>query len=193
MSETTYPNYSPGLQGVIGGITSISKITVEESKLEYRGYNVHDLASQGSFEETAYLLLKGELPNAAELAEFNKQLDAERSIPAEVVTALKACAKGTHPMDMLKVAYSVLSGFDPDYGSDPTDHDANIRQAIRILAKAPTVVTAAYQVSQGKEPIAPKPGLRTASNFLYMLHGEEQDDYTELVMDASLTLYAEHT
>lgn len=193
MSETTYPNYSPGLQGVIGGITSISKITVEESKLEYRGYNVHDLASQGSFEETAYLLLKGELPNAGELAEFNKQLDAERSIPSEVVTALKACAKGTHPMDMLKVAYSVLSGFDPDYGSDPTDHDANIRQAIRILAKAPTVVTAAYQVSQGKEPIAPKPGLRTASNFLYMLHGEEQDDYTELVMDASLTLYAEHT
>lgn len=193
MSETTYPNYSPGLQGVIGGITTISKITVEESRLEYRGYNVHDLASQGSFEETAYLLLKGNLPNAAELAEFNKVLDSERAIPKEVVDALKACAKGTHPMDMLKVAYSVLSGFDPDYGTDPTDHDANIRQAIRILAKAPTIVTAAYQVANGKEPIAPKPGLRTASNFLYMLHGEEQDDYTELVMDASLTLYAEHT
>ncbi|MBX3113048.1 MAG: citrate synthase [Fimbriimonadaceae bacterium] len=193
MSETTYPNYSPGLQGVIGGVTSISKITVEESRLEYRGYNVHDLASQGSFEETAYLLLKGELPNAAELAEFNKTLDSERSIPNEVITALKSCAKGTHPMDMLKAAYSVLSGFDPDYNADPTDHDANIRKAIRILAKAPTIVTAAYQISQGKEPIAPKAGLRTASNFLYMLHGSEQDDYTELVMDASLTLYAEHT
>ncbi len=193
MSETTYPDYSPGLQGVIGGITSISKITVEKSRLEYRGYNVHDLASKGTFEETAYLLIYGKLPNKAELDQFNATLDAEREIPSQVIDALRACAKGTHPMDMLKVAYSVLSGFDPDYGKDATDHDSNVRQAVRILAKAPTIVTAAYQVAQGKDPIPPKKGLRTAANFLYMLHGEEQDDYTELVMDASLTLYAEHT
>ena len=194
MSATTYENYSPGLQGVIGGITSVSKITVEESRLEYRGYNVHDLASKGSFEETAYLLLKGKLPTQAELDEFNAALDAERAIPSQVIDALRACAPGTHPMDMLKAAYSVLAGYDPEYNQeDPTDHEVNVRKAIRILAKAPTIVTAAYQVSKGKDPIAPKKGLRTAANFLYMLHGEEQDDYTELVMDASLTLYAEHT
>ncbi|MBL8067039.1 MAG: citrate synthase [Armatimonadetes bacterium] len=194
MSEKTYPDYSPGLQGVIGGITSISKITVEKSQLEYRGYNAHDLASKGSFEETAFLLIKGHLPTQAELDEFNATLDAEREIPSQVVDALRACAPGTHQMDLLKVAYSALSGYDPDYNQeDPTDHEANVRKAIRIVAKAPTIVTAAYRVANGKEPIAPKKGLKTAANFLYMLHGEEQDDYTVLVMDASLTLYAEHT
>lgn len=194
MSEKTYPDYSPGLQGVIGGITSISKITVEKSQLEYRGYNAHDLASKGSFEETAFLLIKGHLPTQAELDEFNATLDAEREIPSQVVDALRACAPGTHQMDLLKVAYSALSGYDPDYNQeDPTDHEANVRKAIRIIAKAPAIVTAAYHVSKGKEPIPPKKGLKTAANFLYMLHGEEQDDYTVLVMDASLTLYAEHT
>lgn len=194
MSATTYPDYSPGLQGVIGGLTSVSKITVEESRLEYRGYNVHDLASKGSFEETAYLLIKGKLPTQAELDEFNAQLDAERAIPSQVIDALRACAPGTHQMDMLKVGYSVLSGFDPDYNQeDPTDHEANVRKAIRITAKAATIATAAYRIANGKDPIAPKSGLKTAANFLYMLHGEEQDDYTVLVMDAALTLYAEHT
>lgn len=193
MSATQHENYSPGLQGVIAGISKISKITVESARLEYRGYNVHDLAEKGSFEQTAYLLLKGSLPTQSELAVFNKTLGEERAIPQQVTDALRLVPKGMHPMDTLKVAYSLLAGFDSDYESDPIDHEANVRKAVRILAKAPTIVTAAYRISQGKEPVAPKPELGTAANFLYMLHGEEADDYTTMVMDASLTLYAEHT
>jgi len=193
MSATQYENYSPGLQGVIAGISKISKITVESARLEYRGYNVHDLAEKGSFEQTAYLLLKGNLPTQAELDAFNKTLGEERAIPQQVIDALKLVPKGMHPMDTLKYAYSLLAGFDSDYNSDPIDHEANVRKAVRILAKAPTIVTAAYRISQGKDPVAPKPELGTAANFLYMLHGEEADDYTTMVMDASLTLYAEHT
>lgn len=193
MSTATHENYSPGLQGVIAGITSISKITSATARLEYRGYNVHDLAEKGTFEETAYLLLKGKLPNQAELAEFNKVLGEERALPAQVIDALRLIPKGMHPMDQLKYGYSLLAGFDPDYDSDPTDHEANVRKAVRILAKAPTLVTAAYRISQGKEPVSPDPSLGTAANFLYMLHGEKQDEFTEKVMDGSLTLYAEHT
>lgn len=193
MSATTYENYSPGLEGVIAGISKISKITSATARLEYRGYNVHDLAEKGSFEQTAFLLLKGHLPTQTELDEFNKTLGQERAIPAQVIDSLRLVAPGTHPMDTLKVAYSLLAGYDPDYNSEPTDHEANVRKAVRILAKAPTIVTAAYRISQGKEPVAPDATLTTAANFLYMLHGEKSDDFTVKVMDASLTLYAEHT
>lgn len=193
MSATTYPNYSPGLEGIVAGITKISKITVETSRLEYRGYNVHDLAEKGSFEETAFLLLRGHLPSQEELANFKATLEAEREVPPQVIEALRQCAPGTHPMDMLKVGYATLAGYDADYSEDALDHGANIRKAIRIVAKAPRIVTAAYHIANGREPIAPKAGLSTAANFLYMLHGKEEDDFTVKVMDASLTLYAEHT
>ncbi|MDI9634683.1 citrate/2-methylcitrate synthase [Kamptonema cortianum] len=193
MSATTYPNYSPGLEGVIAGITTISKITVETSRLEYRGYNVHDLAEKGSFEETAYLLIHGKLPTQAELDEFNQVLASERDVPSQVLDALRACDKNAHPMDMLKVAYAVLGPYDPDYEAPATDDAANVRKAVRILAKAPRIVTAAYRIANGKDPIDPDPSLKTAANFLYMLHGEKADDFTVKVMDASLTLYAEHT
>ena len=191
MSATMHPEYSPGLQGVIGGITKISKIVSDTSTLTYRGVNVHDLAEKGSFEETAFLLVVGHLPNAQELEDFKAQLRAERAVPKEVIDALRLTPKDMHPMDQLKVAYSLLSAFDPDY--DSGDHDANVRKAIRIMAKAPTIVTAAWRLSQGQEPVEPRDDLDTAASFLYMLHGEEADDYTTMVMDASLTLYAEHT
>ncbi|MCH8978996.1 MAG: citrate synthase [Armatimonadetes bacterium] len=191
MSATTYPNYSPGLQGVIAGITKISKIVSDTSTLTYRGVNVHDLAEKGSFEETAHLLVVGHLPNARELADFKADLARERAVPSQIIDALRLTPQGMHPMDQLKVAYSLLAGFDPDYEND--DHDANVRKAVRIMAAAPTIVTAAYRIGQGKEPVSPDPGLDTAANFLYMLHGEKADDYTTMVMDASLTLYADHT
>ncbi len=193
MSATTYPNYSPGLEGIVAGITTISQITSATSSLIYRGVNVHELAEQGSFEETAFLLIKGHLPNRVELDEFKKTLGAERAVPGHILDILRLTAKGTHPMDQLKVAYAALAGYDPDYHLPSTDHAANVRKAIRILAKAPTLVTASYRISQGKDPVAPDATLDTAANFLYMLHGERADDYTVKVMDASLTLYAEHS
>lgn len=191
MSENPYPNYSPGLQGVIGGLTSISQIVSDESRLTYRGINVHDLAEKGSFEETSFLLIHGHLPTAAELDAYKARLDEARALPQQVIDAIRLVPAGTHPMDTLRMAYALLPGFDPDYENG--DHDANVRKAERILAKAPTIVAAAHRIGQGKDPVAPKAGISHAANFLYMLHGEESDDYTAMVMDASLTLYAEHT
>jgi 2-methylcitrate synthase/citrate synthase II len=192
MSATTYPNYSPGLEGVVAGISKISEIDSERSSLQYRGYDVHDLAEHGSYEETAYLLIYGKLPNRGELDAFKKVLGDEREVPEAVYTALKALPKETHPMDMIRTAYSVLASFDPDYTAPATDREANIRKAVRIVAKGGTMVANGHRIRQGLEPLKPDPSLSIAGNFLYLMTGEKPDDYTELVLDASLTLYAEH-
>ncbi len=193
MSATAnHPNYSPGLEGVVGGITTISEIISETSTLVYRGYNVHDLASQGTFEETAYLLLFGKLPNRAEMDAFKATLAAEREVPAEVYTALKQLPKSVHPMDIAKVGFAVAAPFDPDYAAPATDQEANRRKAVRILAKASTIVGNGHRIRLGLEPLAPKPEHSIAQNFLYLMTGNAPDAETAHVLDSSLTLYAEH-
>lgn len=191
-ATTTYPNYSPGLEGVIGGITNISEIVSETSTLIYRGYDVHELASRGSFEETAYLLLYGALPNRAQLDEFVTTLKNEREVPTEVYTALKQLPKDCHPMDIAKVGFAVYAPFDPDYAAPATDQDANRRKAVRILAKASTIVGNGHRIRNGHEPLKPKAEHTIAQNFLYLMSGNEPDAKTAHVLDSSLTLYAEH-
>jgi len=187
-----YPNYSPGLEGVPAGISSISEIDSDRSSLQYRGYDVHDLAEHGSFEETAFLLIHGHLPNATELADFKARLGAEREVPEGVYTALKALPKDTHPMDMIRTAFSVLAPFDPDYTVPSTDHAANVRKAERIIAKAGTMVANGHRIRLGLEPLKPNPEHTTAQNMLFLFDGVEPDAKKLQVMDASLTLYAEH-
>ncbi len=191
-APATYPNYSPGLEGVIGGITTISDIISETSTLVYRGYNVHDLASKGSFEETAYLLLYGKLPNRAELDAFKKTLADEREVPEAVYTALKQLPADTHPMDIAKVGFAVVAPYDPDYAAPATDQAANLRKAVRILAKASTIVGNGHRIRQGLEPLKPKPDHTIAQNFLYLMSGNEPEAEVAHVLDSSLTLYAEH-
>ncbi len=187
-----YENYSPGLEGVVAGISTISDIDSDRSSLQYRGYDVHDLAEKGSFEQTAYLLIHGSLPSQSDLAEFKKTLAAEYQVPDAVYTALKALPKTTHPMDAIRTAYSVLAPFDPDYTVPSTDGAANIRKAVRIVAKAAAMVGNGHRIRQGQEPMAPRADLGIAANFLYLINGTEPDEKTALTMDASLTLYAEH-
>ena len=171
-------------------ITRISDIDVERSSLIYRGVNVHELAEHGSFEETVYLLLYGKLPKQSELDTLVATLSAEREVPNQVYDALRLLPKNTNKMDMVRAGYAILAPFDPDYTDN--SHDANVRKAIRIIAKAGTIVANGYRIGKGQDPVKPDPKLRTAANFLYMLSGQKPDDYTETVMDASLTLYAEH-
>lgn len=193
MSATTYPNYSPGLEGVIAGISSISSIDVERSVLTYRGYNVHELAEFGSFEETAYLLLMGKLPNAEELDSFKKILGEERTVKGAVYDTLASCPSNMHPMEMVRVGFAALPPFDRDYLAPATDHDANVRKAVRIVAKASTIVANGYRLLRGDKVVEPNPDDSIAGNFLRILHGgKDPDTYTQKVMDASLTLYAEH-
>jgi citrate synthase len=191
MSATAaqYP-YSPGLEGVPGGITKISDIDSDRSSLQFRGYDVHELAEHATFEESAYLLLYGKLPSREELHSFEDTLSRARKLPGEVLAALRMTPRHLHPMDQLKAAYTMLAGFDPNYGHE--DHGSNIRKAIRIIAAAPTIVAAGHRLRHGLEPIEPNLELGSAANFLYMLNGERADSYTEKLFDSTLTLYAEH-
>jgi len=185
------PAYSPGLEGVIAGVSQISEIVSERSSLVFRGINVHELAEKATFEETAHLLLHYKLPNEYELHFFKERIRSYRAVPAKVLEALTLVSKDTHPMDQIKVAFAVAAGYDPDYHKN--DHLSNLSKAERIMAMAPTIVTAGYRLKQGLEVIEPDPQLGHAANLLYMLTGNKPDAYTERVMDSSLTLYAEHS
>lgn len=191
-AASSYPNYSPGLEGVPAGISRVSEIDSDRSSLQYRGYDVHDLAEQGSYEETAYLLLYKKLPTKSELGAFRQTLGQERSIPSQIIDVLRALPKNTHPMDAIRTAFSALAPFDPDYEAPATDHEANLRKAVRIVAKAGTMVAHGYRIREGKDVLTPNPEHGTAENFLYLMSGETPNPKTVQVMDASLTLYAEH-
>src|SRR5213079_1216436 len=107
------PEYSPGLAGVIAGETQLCWVD-PNAGLMYRGYDIHEMAEKASFEEVAYLLLNGELPNFEQLGKFAQQIASERTLPAPVVKMLRLMPKGTHPMDMLRTGVSMLAPFDKD-------------------------------------------------------------------------------
>ena len=188
MSNTT-PAYSPGLAGVIAGESAICYVD-ENAGLRYRGYDVHDLADNATFEHVAYLLVFGDLPNSSQLADFRKQLVEQAKLPGEVVQLLKLLPRTTHPMDFMRTAVSALSAFDPDLN----DHSvaANQRKAVRLLAKMNVLAAAAHRVPEGQDLLYPKATLSHAANFLYMLKGEAPQDYMARAVDVLYILYAEH-
>lgn len=182
--------YSPGLEGVIAGETSISEIDEARASLTYRGYDIRELAVKSTFEETAYLLLHGRLPNASELKEFEANIRAERSVPDEVVDLLRKIPKTSHSMDILRSGASILGLYDPEAWDN--SHAANLRKAVRIISKMPTLVALGYRLPHRLRPVEPRDDLNTADNFLYMLHGKMPKGPEGDIFDASLIVYAEH-
>src|SRR6266849_4651897 len=138
MSTERTPAYSPGLAGVIAGETQICSVD-PNAGLTYRGYDIHEMAEQASFEEVAYLLLNGELPNLKNLAQFRQQIAAERELPAQVVKMLRLMPRSAHPMDMLRTGVSMLGVFDPELNDN--SHAANVRKSIRLIARVSTLIT----------------------------------------------------
>ena len=189
MSTESKPNYSPGLEGVIAGETSICWVDPNAGLL-YRGYDVHDLASRASFEEVVWLLLQGELPSMAELAVVSRQLASERLLPAKVIEMLRLMPQGTHPMDLLRTGVSMLAAFDPELNDH--SHDANLRKAMRLIPRISSLVTDSWRIQQGMELLPPKGDLPTAANFLYQLKGQPAEIWEAKIFDAILVLYAEH-
>jgi 2-methylcitrate synthase/citrate synthase II len=189
MSTEPKPAYSPGLAGVVAGETSICSVD-PNSGLLYRGYDIHELASKASFEEVAYLLLNGELPNGGELVNFTNQLAAERSLPDPVVKMLRLMRKTTHPMDMLRTGVSMLAAFDKDLNDN--SHAANIRKSVRLIAKVGTLITDGWRILQGQERIPEKADLTHAGSFFYKLTGGVPQDWQIRMLDTIFVLYADH-
>lgn len=189
--EACKPILNTGLRGVTIASTKISDVNGAEGKLVYRGYLAKDLAGKTSFEEVVYLLLFEKLPDRKVLANFKQQIAEQRTVPDEILTAMKAMPKGALPMDVLQATVPMMANYDPDIRN--TDIDSATRMAVHLVAKFATIVAAWDRIRNGKDPIAPDPGLSQAANFLYMLNGEVPDDELAGFFDACLVLHAEHS
>jgi citrate synthase len=179
-----------GLEGVVAAKSDICFIDGVAGQLVYRGYDIGDLVENVSFEECAYLLWEGTLPNRQQLGTLRSQLAAAAVLPKHVMTILSALPPKTQPMDALRTATSALSSIDPDLTSN--EPDANRRKAIRLTAQLPTIVTTFHRLRTGQQPISPDPSLSIAANFLYTLTGKAPHETLTRVMDAALVLHAEH-
>lgn len=179
-----------GLDNVYVKESKICLIDGEASKLFYRGYSIEELAENSTFEEAAYLLIYGWLPTRTQLEEFRKTVESNRPLEPRVLQMIRSFPSSSDPMDALRTAVSALSLYDPD-PADPS-MDARISKALKILAKAATIVAAFNRVRNRKEPVPPQMGLGHAADFLYMLTGKQPDPYDAHVMDVALILHAEH-
>ena len=181
---------STGLRGVIAAASSIGDVNGEKGELIYQGLNIHDLATNSTFEEVVFLLWNGRLPKRAELDELKKNIAASYELPEWVAEVFKYFPADAEPMDTLRTAVSALSFFDKE--SRDLSRAASIRVATRLTARFATIVAAIDRTRNGKTPIQPRPDLNVATNFLYMLKGEMPDEFDARVLDAALILQADH-
>jgi citrate synthase len=190
MTETNEPiKIHRGLKGVYFDRSPCTFIDGRIGELRYRGYSIHDLAEHSTFEETAWLLLHGELPGKTELAAFDRALKAARELPAPVLDIIRTI-KTAHPMDVLRTAVSALAAFDPETADN--SHDAVIRKGIRLTSQVPMIVAAHARLREGLEPIAASRDLGHAANLLWMLKGEVPSRDAAQLIDRDLVLHAEH-
>lgn len=179
-----------GLEDVIAGESSICYIDGNKGILAYRGYNIHELATNSTFEETCYLLWFGRLPKQAELEDISNQLSSNRAIPGPVIEAMRAMPKKAVPMEALRTAVSMLSMYDPE--AENMSPEANLRKAIRLTAQTATIVTAFHRLRSGLEPVAPRADLNHAANYAYMLNGTPPNEAVAKALDIALILHADH-
>jgi citrate synthase len=180
-----------GLQGIVALETDISRVDGPAGALEYRGYNIHDLATYSSFEEVMYLLLYKQLPTRFNLRCFCDELVARRELPEQIVDVLYQLPSFTHPSVIYRTAISCLGSLDPQL--KVISPDENLRKAKDLIAKTPTII-AYHQNIRNKTPITPpREDLSHAANVLWMLTGEEPDPIAVRALDLALILHAEHT
>ena len=179
-----------GLEGVVVARSRLCSIDGQAGILIYGGYDVNDLAEHASYEEVVFLTLNGRLPVRSELDALNAELAAARGLSDETAQVIDMLASHAAPMEMLRTAVSADSFDDPDKNSN--EQDANVRKAIRLIAKMPTMVARYDRRRHGLEPIAPDPALGHAANFLWMLSGERPSAHAERTFDVALILHADH-
>ena len=187
----TVCEYKPGLENIPAAQSSISYVDGKEGILEYRGISIEELASKGTFLETAYLLIWGELPRKEELEAFEHEIRFHRRIKYRIRDMMKCFPETGHPMDALQTSAAALGLF---YSRRALDNPQYIREAVvRLLAKIPTMVAAFKLMRKGNDSIQPRDDLGYAANFLYMLNEREPDPLAAQIFDVCLTLHAEHT
>ncbi|HEX4057216.1 MAG TPA: bifunctional 2-methylcitrate synthase/citrate synthase [Galbitalea sp.] len=180
-----------GLAGVPVDYTAISKVNPETNSLLYRGYPVQELAAKKSFEEVAYLLWNGELPDAKQLAAFEKLERSQRALDANVKRVIDEISLKAHPMDVIRTAVSVIGANDPTSADESPE--SNLTKSITLFAKLPAIVAYDERRRRGQDVVAPRDDLGYSANFLYMTFGEVPNDVDLAAFDVSMILYAEHS
>ncbi|MBA2267762.1 MAG: citrate (Si)-synthase [Nitrosopumilus sp.] len=180
-----------GLRNIEVADTKICSIDGEYGKLIYRGYDILDLANHSTYEETAFLLLFGDLPVKEELDDFNSKLTESRRILDSVTRNMKNKPVTAHPMDVLQS--SILDLADYDRNRLDEGKNANIERAISLIAKIPTIVAAWDRIRNKQDVVEPRDDNSHAHNFLYMLRGEHPKHDISKIFDISLILHAEHS
>ena len=180
-----------GLLGIVVDETTISQVMPEINSLTYRGYAVQDLCDKCSFEEVAYLVLNGELPNKKQLNKFIKEERSNRKVSKQILNDIQKMPKKAHPMDVVRTAVSLMSLEDKD--TKDNSPKANMRKAIRIFAKTPTTLSAFFRARKNKKIVSPKKNLSFSENFFHMCFGNVPSKEIVKAFDVSLILYAEHS
>jgi citrate synthase len=177
---------SKGLEGVIAATTALSLVDGAAGRLIYRGYDIGDLATHAAFEETAYLLWYGELPNPSALAQLHAKMAGQRHLPESITRIIQTHAGDAEPMDVLRTAVSAL-GSTGDFTGSPS-----IEQAINLTAKIPTMLATFHRHRLGQPIISSRADLSHAANYLYLLNGKVPTPSHVRALDAYMVLTADH-
>jgi len=180
-----------GLLGIVVDETEVSKVMPEINSLTYRGYAAQDLCAKCKFEEVAYLILNGELPDKKQLKNFEKEERKERKLSKTLLEDIKKFPKKAHPMDVARTAVSIMGLEDKE--TKDNSPKANMRKVMRIFAKTPVALAAFYRSRKGKKIIPPKNNLSFSENFFHMCFGKVPNKDIVKAFDVSLILYAEHS
>ena len=180
-----------GLLGIVVDETTVSQVMPDINSLTYRGYAVQDLCEKCNFEEVAYLVLNGELPNKKQLKNFIKEERLDRKLSKEILSDIRKMPKKAHPMDVVRTAVSLMALEDKETRNNSPK--ANMRKAIRIFSKTPIALAAFFRSRKGKKIISPKKNLSFSENFFHMCFGKVPSKEIVKAFDVSLILYAEHS
>src|SRR5690242_1157431 len=178
-------SYVPGLEGIVASQTAISMVDGQNGRLVYQGYVIADLAEEMSFEEVAFLLWEGRLPNRAELDALSIELAGHRTLTAAANIALDALPADTDPMDVLRSVVSVQ-------GVEHRLARPTIPLAVHATASFPTILAMFNRRQLGLDPVKPRADLGHAANYMYMMNGKESSPETVRALNTYLVLLADH-
>ena len=191
-TSATVKTAAAGLEDVVTGPSEITDVNGKTGQLIYRGYDIHDLVQNTTFEEVVYLLWYGTLPKPSQLEEHARAIQSCYDLPKALIESLKRYPKDADPMDVLRTSVSELSFYDPDKQSPVDDRTANLRRAARLQGQIAALVGKWAHIRQGKEPVKADPSLSFAANVYYMLVGKRPEELEERAMNAALILHADH-
>jgi citrate synthase len=184
--------YARGLEGVIANESALSNVDGAAGELSYLGYHIDDLVEGCCYEEIVFLLHKGHLPKAPELAAFSARLRGDRALPSGVLDFLKSAPKDASPMDVLRTGVSMLALYDKRVAIGVPNLEADAEIALSIVAKVPVLVAAYHRFRQDLELPAIRDDLSEAAHFLYLISGEMPGERAIRTLDVALILHADH-